>query len=141
MPLPQEKSSTASGVCVNLGTQIPPPLITFGAPRQARTVPGLTTRMAFIYIPDTGVPRPRNSKTSTRAAPMTPDRLKNRRLVGVFLLGWILFNYPVFSLFNRHTALLGIPLLYAYVFGAWALIIGLIMLGARFSRRPPGPGR
>jgi len=72
---------------------------------------------------------------------MTPDRLKNRRLVGVFLLGWILFNYPVFSLFSRHTALLGIPLLYAYVFGAWALIIGLIMLGVRFRRRPPGPDR
>jgi len=28
MPLPQEKSSTASEVYVNLGTQIPPPLIT-----------------------------------------------------------------------------------------------------------------
>jgi hypothetical protein len=72
---------------------------------------------------------------------MTPDRLKNRRLAGVFLLGWILFNYPVFSLFNRHAVWLGIPLLYAYVFGAWMLIIGLIMLAARFSRRSSGPGR
>lgn len=72
---------------------------------------------------------------------MTPDRLKNRRLAGVFLLGWVLFNYPVLSLFNRPIALLGIPLLYAYVFGAWALLIVLIMLGARFNRRPPGPGR
>lgn len=72
---------------------------------------------------------------------MTPDRLKNRRLAGVFLLGWVLFNYPVLSLFNRPVALLGIPLLYAYVFGAWALLIVLIMLGARFNRRPPGQGR
>jgi len=72
---------------------------------------------------------------------MTPDRLKNRRLAGVFLLGWVLFNYPVLSLFNRHTTLLGIPLIYAYVFGAWALVIVLIMLGARFSRRPPKQGR
>ncbi len=72
---------------------------------------------------------------------MTPDRLKHRRLAGVFLLGWVLFNYPVLSLFNRHTTLLGIPLLYAYVFGAWTLVILLIMLCVRFSRRPPGQGR
>lgn len=72
---------------------------------------------------------------------MTPDRLKNRRLAGVFLLGWVLFNYPVLSLFNRNTTLLGIPLIYAYVFGAWALVIVLIMLGARFSRRPRGQDR
>jgi hypothetical protein len=72
---------------------------------------------------------------------MTPDRLKTRRLAGVFLLGWVLFNYPVISLFSRPFALLGVPLLYAYVFCAWMLIIGLIMLNARFSRRPPGPGR
>jgi hypothetical protein len=72
---------------------------------------------------------------------MTPDRLKNRRLAGVFLLGWVLFNYPVFSLFNRNTVLLGIPLFYAYVFGAWMLIIGLIMLAARFSRGSSGPVR
>jgi hypothetical protein len=32
-------------------------------------------------------------------------------------------------------------LLYAYVFGAWLLVILLIMLGVRFSRRPPGQGR
>jgi hypothetical protein len=72
---------------------------------------------------------------------MTPDRLKTRRLAGVFLLGWVLFNYPVISLFSRPFALLGVPLLYVYVFCAWTLIIGLIMLSARFSRRPPGPGR
>jgi hypothetical protein len=36
---------------------------------------------------------------------------------------------------------LGIPLLYAYVFGAWMLIIGLIMLAARFSRGSSGPVR
>lgn len=72
---------------------------------------------------------------------MTPDRLKNRRLAGVFLLGWVLFNYPVFSLFNRHTVFLGIPLPYAYAFGAWMLIIGLIMLAARFSRGSSGPVR
>jgi hypothetical protein len=72
---------------------------------------------------------------------MTPDRLKNRRLAGVFLLGWVLFNYPFFSLFSRPLALLGVPLLYAYVFGAWALVISLIMLSTRFSRGPSGPSR
>lgn len=68
---------------------------------------------------------------------MTPDALKNRRLAGVFILGWVLFNYPIFSLFNLPASWGGIPLLYAYVFFTWALIIGLVMLITRRDR-PPG---
>ncbi|CAG0978134.1 hypothetical protein ANRL2_02219 [Anaerolineae bacterium] len=68
---------------------------------------------------------------------MTPDSLKKRRLAGVFLFGWIFFNYPIFSLFNLPVAWNGIPLLYGYVFFIWALIIVLIMLAAR---RDPPPG-
>jgi hypothetical protein len=65
---------------------------------------------------------------------MTPDRLKNRRLVGVFLLGWILYNYPILSLFNLPALFLGIPLLYGYMFFAWALVIGVVMLVTRIRR-------
>ena len=49
-----------------------------------------------------------------------------QRLVGIFLLGCVMFNYPVLFLFNRADELLGIPLLFAYIFGAWALLIGLM---------------
>jgi hypothetical protein len=53
-----------------------------------------------------------------------PDR-KGQRLVALFLLGCLLFNYPLISLFDRSGMVLGIPVLYAYLFAAWVLFIGL----------------
>jgi hypothetical protein len=50
---------------------------------------------------------------------------KGQRLVGVFLLGCLLFNYPMIALFNTRATLAGIPALYAYLFGAWMLLIVL----------------
>jgi hypothetical protein len=69
---------------------------------------------------------------------VTPDSRKIRRLTGVFLLGWVLLNYPILSLFNRPTSFGGIPLLYVYMFASWVLIIGLIAVIARSGRPPPG---
>ncbi len=66
---------------------------------------------------------------------MTPDSLKNRTLAALFLLGWALYSYPVLSLFNLPASLFGIPLLFAYVFIAWAVIIALAFLATRFSRK------
>ena len=51
---------------------------------------------------------------------------KRQQLVGLFLLGCLLFNYPLITLFDRPVLVLGVPLLYAYLFGAWALIIALV---------------
>ena len=51
---------------------------------------------------------------------------KRQQLVGLFLLGCLLFNYPLLTLFDRPVLVLGVPLLYAYLFGAWALIIALV---------------
>jgi hypothetical protein len=48
---------------------------------------------------------------------------KARRLVGLFLLGSVLFNYPILSILNRDASLFGIPILYLYLFGIWALLI------------------
>ena len=50
------------------------------------------------------------------------------RLVGLFLLGCLLFNFPLLALFNVKGAVLGIPVLYAYLFAAWALLIALVAL-------------
>jgi hypothetical protein len=50
----------------------------------------------------------------------------NQRLVALFLLGNILFNFPLLSLFNKSHFLQGIPVLYIYVFAAWAGLIGLL---------------
>jgi hypothetical protein len=52
--------------------------------------------------------------------------LTGQRLMAVFLCGWLLFNYPLLELFNSSTRVLGIPLLYAYIFGAWMLLIGAV---------------
>ncbi|MEP7262838.1 MAG: hypothetical protein ABI669_16625 [Usitatibacter sp.] len=48
------------------------------------------------------------------------------RLVGLFLLGCLFFNYPMLALFNANTVVLGVPLVYAYIFAAWALLIVLV---------------
>ncbi|MBI4741040.1 MAG: hypothetical protein HY777_05705 [Betaproteobacteria bacterium] len=52
--------------------------------------------------------------------------LTGERLVAVFLAGFVLFNYPLLSLFDHRVAVFGIPLLYAYVFVAWAGLIALM---------------
>ena len=57
---------------------------------------------------------------------MVRPGIKGPRLVAVFLLGLLLLNYPLLHLFERPGDVLGIPLLFAYVFSVWALLIGLM---------------
>ena len=52
--------------------------------------------------------------------------LAGDRLIAAFLVGCVLFNYPLLSLFDRPTEIFGIPLVYAYVFFAWIAVIGLM---------------
>lgn len=56
---------------------------------------------------------------------MQRGTLTGQRLVAVFLVGLVLFNYPVLSLFDRAAVFLGMPLVFFYLFLAWA---GLIVL-------------
>jgi hypothetical protein len=51
---------------------------------------------------------------------------KGQRLTALCLLGFLLFNYPILALFNLPTAVLGIPVLYAWIFFAWAVLIALM---------------
>jgi hypothetical protein len=48
------------------------------------------------------------------------------RVVAVFLLGCLAFGYPLLALVNVPATVLGVPVLYVYVFGAWAALILLI---------------
>ncbi|MCP5238572.1 MAG: hypothetical protein H6950_11135 [Zoogloeaceae bacterium] len=48
------------------------------------------------------------------------------RLVALFALGCMLFNTPLLGIFDRPVAVWGIPLLYAYVFAAWLILIAAI---------------
>ncbi|MEM8960479.1 MAG: hypothetical protein AAGD38_03290 [Acidobacteriota bacterium] len=54
------------------------------------------------------------------------DRLRPVRLLALFLFGLVLFGFPLLGLFSRPTTVFGLPLLYVYIFGAWALFIALI---------------
>ena len=54
-----------------------------------------------------------------------PSR-RGERLIGLFLLGCLLFNFPLLALFNVRETVLGIPLLYAYLFTAWGFVIALV---------------
>jgi hypothetical protein len=57
---------------------------------------------------------------------MLKTRMTGQRLVALFLLGCVLFNYPILYLFNSPRAIFGIPLLYFYIFTAWAALIALM---------------
>jgi hypothetical protein len=56
---------------------------------------------------------------------MNRSGIHGQRLIAVFLLGCLLFNYPLLYLFNIDRYLSGIPLIYVYIFAAWGLLIGL----------------
>jgi len=55
-------------------------------------------------------------------------RLTGQRLVALFLLGCLLLNFPLLYLFERDATVGGVPLLFAYVFVAWAALIALLGL-------------
>lgn len=59
---------------------------------------------------------------------MIRPSIKGQRLAALFLLGFLLLNYPLLDLFAGPGHILGIPVLYAYVFVVWALLIGLMLL-------------
>jgi hypothetical protein len=51
---------------------------------------------------------------------------KGQRLIALCMLGCVLFNFPILALFNVPGSVFGVPVLYAYIFIAWALLIGLM---------------
>ena len=57
---------------------------------------------------------------------MSNPESKGPRFVALCMLGMLLFNYPILMLFNVPGALFGVPVLYAYLFIAWAALIALM---------------
>jgi hypothetical protein len=55
---------------------------------------------------------------------------KAQRFVGLCMLGMLLFNFPILAIFNVPGTVLGVPVLYAYIFVAWAALIALMALVA-----------
>ena len=57
---------------------------------------------------------------------MQESEAKGQRLIALFIFGCLLFNYPVLSLFNVAAEAFGVPVLYAYIFAAWALLVAMM---------------
>jgi hypothetical protein len=58
---------------------------------------------------------------------------KGQRFVALCMLGMLLFNFPILTLFNVPGALFGVPVLYVYIFAAWAALIALMAYLAESS--------
>lgn len=59
---------------------------------------------------------------------MISSNRQSQRLVALFLLGCLLFNYPLMYVFSVNGRILGIPILFVYLFTAWATLIALVAL-------------
>jgi hypothetical protein len=59
---------------------------------------------------------------------MQDEGRTRERLVGVALAGAVALNFPLLYLFGGPGKFFGIPVLYLYVFGIWAALIGLVGL-------------
>ena len=68
---------------------------------------------------------------------MARDSRVGERAAAATLLGIVLLNPPLVDLFDRGALVAGIPAPVAYVFGAWAALIGLLA----WTMRPRPAGR
>ena len=59
---------------------------------------------------------------------------KGQRFVALCALGLLLFNYPILALFNVSERFFGVPVLYAYIFAAWAALNVLMAIVAESGR-------
>ena len=66
---------------------------------------------------------------------MNSRNRKVMKLVGVFFLGCIFFNYPIMSLFNIDAFVMGLPLFYVCLFSGWAIIIFFILVITETGRK------
>jgi hypothetical protein len=57
---------------------------------------------------------------------MSDFESRSQRFVALCILGVLLFNFPILALFNVSGSIIGVPVLYAYIFGAWAALIALM---------------
>jgi hypothetical protein len=68
---------------------------------------------------------------------MQNKRRQTDRIITLVIVAALAFNYPLLSLFESSALVLGIPVLYLYLFVAWAVLIGLM----RAVMKNPHPKR
>jgi len=52
---------------------------------------------------------------------------KGERLISLLLVGIILLNFPLLSVFSEKKLFLGLPVLFLYLFFIWGMIIGALV--------------
>ena len=57
---------------------------------------------------------------------MDAERRLAPRLLALVLGGLAFFGYPILELFSQPATVGGVPLLFVYIFAAWAIFIALI---------------
>ncbi|MEM8599500.1 MAG: hypothetical protein AAGF99_06245 [Bacteroidota bacterium] len=66
--------------------------------------------------------------------------MRRQRLTALFVLGALLLNYPLLTLASRAETVLGVPVLYVYLFAVWTGLVGLAAWTVE-RRREPEAGR
>lgn len=56
------------------------------------------------------------------------DTRTGDRLIALFLLGALAISPPLLAIFRVDAFIADVPLLFFYLFGAWALLVGLLAL-------------
>lgn len=59
------------------------------------------------------------------------DRLARSRLVVVGVIGFLLLNYPLMSLFDLPRTVSGVPLLWVYLYLVWSVLIVVLAMIVR----------
>jgi hypothetical protein len=72
---------------------------------------------------------------------MLPRDLTGQRLAALAVLGWLLLTPPLLALVDHPGRVLGVPVLYAWMFGVWALLIlaMAVIVERRGDTPPDGP--
>lgn len=79
----------------------------------------------------------RDAMADRRPRNVLAERATSQRLIALVLAGVLCLNYPLLSLFSEVRWLLGVPLLYLYLFLCWGILIALA--ATILERRPPQP--
>lgn len=72
--------------------------------------------------------------------PLVPPSLRDRALL-LPIAGFLLAMPPLVGIFSRDVLVLGVPLLYLYLFGLWCLlIVGGALIARRLQAHDSQPG-
>jgi hypothetical protein len=55
---------------------------------------------------------------------LTGPKRKGEKLISLLIVGTLLLNFPLLSVFSNKYLFLGFPILFLYLFITWGLIIG-----------------